>query len=166
MLLAFDLWVRLKSDRASHVEVNGYRYSSRLAGARKRNVTGASSYLALLRKASGVEVEVTDIGDLAPGGRSEVKLAVVNEGPRLRLEARVVIESDGVVASSSQESVWLAPGSAKRLYLPYEITESGEYTLCIFGRDGDSGRLLFSFKGCDAEVMEQLAARSSGRGTS
>jgi hypothetical protein len=140
---AYELWVRLKVWDGRGTEVTGYRYDSLVEGGRRTTATGETHYVTVVYASPNLEIGVDDLGELKPGGRSEVKLIIKNVGERVRLRCRSVIEGTAVGATYSAQPDWLAKGSRCRVHVPYEIPDQKGHVLRIIGRDETSGRLLF-----------------------
>jgi len=142
-------YIRIKSSGAGRVEVSRYQFRSRLGGGPEVNGEGGSRYLAVLYASPHVDVEILDVGDMRPDGRSEVKLHLINRGTRMTLDADVWIERDGQTESHGQKTVAMAPGRSAGVCLPYTVESAGEVKLTVRGRDAKTGKLLFLFEGDD-----------------
>ncbi|UCC67159.1 MAG: DUF4091 domain-containing protein [Armatimonadota bacterium] len=148
LMPARDVWVRLKSDYAGRIEVTGYRYSSTVEkAAAHHNAVGHSQYLAVVYAAPDVRVLLTDVGDLVPGGRREVKAIIHNSGDRRKLRATAIIKKDEEIVSESEKVFPVGAGGARRVYLPYTVDPSGEQVLRIILSDTESGKLLSLLEG-------------------
>ena len=140
---AYELWVRLKTWEGWGTEVTGYRCDSLVEGDDRMTAKGETHYVTVVYADPNLEMGVDDLGELKPGGRSEVKLTVKNLGDRVRLRCRSVIEGTTAGTTYSAEPDWLAKGSQCRIHVPYEVPDEKGYVLRIMGRDETCGRLLF-----------------------
>ena len=139
-----ELWVRLRSTPGSAFQVNAYEYHCELQEAESvLGAVGATHYLAILRTTPGLEVEVSALGDLRPGGDSQVEVVLRNRGPRRALWATAAIEKDGATASLSQKRVSLSTDVQQRVTLPYHLEAGGDHVLRISCVDSHTEEVLW-----------------------
>ncbi len=144
VLPAREVWIRLRSTEGSALQVDGYEYGCRLQEAGSVvTAVGGTQYFALLRETDGLEVEVQDVGNLIPGGDSEVELLLESRGVRRVVLMSVAIERDGAPVALSQRRISLPAGVPSRVALPYRIDASGDHTLTLRCLDAASGETLW-----------------------
>jgi hypothetical protein len=143
MLPQRNLWVKLKSMFATRIEVSKYRYQS-VPGGRKwwRPVIGESRYLTVLYDDPTVDLQVMDVGELVPGGRSELRMALVNRGRWRKVRVAVSVQKGDALVWRKEEEKYLGTRSTKYLYIPYQVAEEGEQVLKISVADARTEELL------------------------
>jgi hypothetical protein len=142
-----ELAVRLQSFFARRIEITGYRYTSLLdQGEWRAPIAGESRYLALLAQSPDLGFDLRDIGELTPGGRSEVRLLLENHGPRRKVVASALVQRGNELVSRPEELVFLGARSQGLVCLPYTVAPRGEQRLTIVCRDADSGTVLLALE--------------------
>ena len=147
MLPCRGLWVRLKSLRASRVEVTGYRYGAITGKGPAQTdstepVIGDTRYLTILNDHPHVTLQLTDVGELTPNGRSEVRAVIGNKGDRRKLRVSLLVRTGHELISHTEEEFPLARGSRTQVCLPYQVAAAGNQTLRIAITDADEGEIL------------------------
>jgi hypothetical protein len=151
MLPSSQLFVRLKSDYSSRIEVTSYRYTALLHKSEEWLISsafGSTQYLAVLHTSPELEVQITDLGDAVPGGRNEVRMIVHNQGARRKVRAAVHIVKDGEIVSESADVFPMDRGSKRRAYIPYAVAKSGDQQMRVMVSEADGGKLLLMLEGC------------------
>lgn len=143
-----EVWVRLRTDRAADIQVDDYRYRSRIDEAASiPPAIGCSRYLGVAALSPELQVEVRDLGDLLPGGRSTVELVVGNTGPRRLLRVALTLEQNGAPVSRSEQAIAAGPGSRNRVALGYGLEAAGDYGLEITCVDATDSTVLWKATG-------------------
>jgi hypothetical protein len=143
MLPQRNVWVKLKSMFASRIEISKYRYQS-VPGGRKwwQPVIGESRYLTVLYDDPSVDLQVMDVGELVPGGRSQVRMALVNNGRWRKVRVAVSVQKGDALVWRKEQDTYLGIRSRKSLYIPYQVAAEGEQVLKISVTDARSEELL------------------------
>jgi hypothetical protein len=137
-----DIWVRLKSLGGRRIEVTGYRYSAVLRSEDPYPpIAGQTTYLTILEQTPDLDFRVVDAGEVAPGGRAEVRMVIGSGGPRRRLVAAALVRKGNYIISRQEETFWLAKDSAHLTVLPYSAATGAEM-LEITYRDEKTGDVL------------------------
>jgi len=140
MLPQRNVWVRLKSMFATRIEVSKYRYQSVPGGKVWSDpVIGESRYLTAAWDDPSVDLQV---GELVPGGRSEVRVALVNRGWWRKVRAAVSVQKGNALVWRREEECYLGAKAAKYLYLSYQVAAEGEQLLKISLADAETDELL------------------------
>ncbi len=165
MLPARELWVRLKSLRATRVEVTGYRYTAMVSRApsqvdRRGTVIGDTRYLTILEQDPDVTIQLVDVGELTPGGRGEVRAVIGNRRDRRRLRASVLVRTCDQLISRTEEEFALARDSQRQVSLGYQVGTEGEQTLRIALTDATTDEILGELE----TAFEVSSLRKSGGG--
>lgn len=133
LLPAREVYVRLRSEGDTSLQVDDYRYRCRLPEADSvGRAVGESQYLGVLRRSPDLEVQVEELGDLLPAGSNQAELLIRNRGPRRSLRLAVVIEKAESVVSQCEQAVPIAAGATQRVRLGYDLNGPGQYTLRLF----------------------------------
>jgi len=171
LLPAREVWVRLRSTDEAALQVNAYQYRCSLLEAEGvERAIGDTRYLAIVRAAPDLEVDVKDLGDLCPSSDAQVEVVLRNLGVRRPVVLELLIEQAGRTASRSEERVPLATEVPRGLRLPYRLETSGDYHLTIRCAEASSGEVLWEAeseftvlplhdaRGGDRETVEQADA--------
>ncbi len=139
-----ELWVRLRSVEGAALQVNGYEYRCQLVEADGiARAVGATHYLAVVRTAPDLEVEVGSLGGLAPGGEAAVELTLRNLAGRRAVNVELLIEQAGKTEFRAEERVSLATQAPRVVTVPYHLEASGDDELTIRCLEADSGEVLW-----------------------
>lgn len=143
-----EVWVRLRSEGESDLQIDGYQYTSRLEEvAWLPEAVGASHYLAVLIGGAGISAEPLDLGPLLPAPGSQARFEIHNTGERRLLRVALAIARGDEIVSLSEEAVTIASGSRTRVALGYSLAASGEHELRLTCVDVHTDELLFEAEG-------------------
>ena len=114
-------------------QIDHYRYEAKLAQAAEP-LKGSTSFLDILRAASGAEVKVLSLGDRRPGGVNVARLNLRNtQAAPLIVSAIAVVQTagEGAVPLSKGKPVTIPGGQTTEIALPYEVVSAGDYVLTL-----------------------------------
>jgi len=137
---AQEVFVRLRCEGDTNLQVHGYEYTADLAG-NPPDLQGQTRFLELTRP--NPAFAVTSLGDLVPGGDNKVSVLVQQDGADAEL--RVTVTPDGGKALEwrlGPDATQVAVPMRAMREVPYKVDGTGPYSIVVAAARGD--QLVFS----------------------